>query len=341
MHTITVDKNQAGQRFDKFLNKYLPNAGNGFIHKMLRKKNITLTGAKAAGNEILIKGDVIAVYFSDETFNKFKASNTKFPDTEIYLSAFKTLKNIEILYEDEDILVLNKPSGVLTQKAKSSDLSLNEWLIGYLLYEKKITNEELSTFHPSVCNRLDRNTGGIVMCGKSLAGSQFLSAIIKDRNLHKFYRTICVGVLPKDLLMEGYISKDTSSNKVTISAEPSDKGDGYIKTKIHPIHHNGEYSYLEVELFTGKTHQIRAHLSSIAHPIIGDCKYGNAEINDFVQSKFGLKNQLLHACRVVFPDEMPDKFEGKFDYLCKMEITAPLPEKFRNILDMLWTEEYK
>lgn len=286
MQSITIGKNQAGQRFDKFLHKYLPNAGSGFLYKMLRKKNITLNGKKADGKEILAEGDVVKCFFAEETFVKFSGTGmssttstqafvqTLHPITKDYEKAYQTLKNITVLYEDEHIVALNKPVGVLTQKATDEDLSLNEWLIGYLLHTGGIAVEDLHTFRPSVCNRLDRNTSGLVLCGKSLKGSQYLSRIIKEHTLRKFYYTICEGIVSEEILLEGYLKKDKKTNTVTVSRDKSADSD-YVKTIFTPLKtgicevEKLQATLLSVELFTGKTHQIRAHLQSIGHSIIG------------------------------------------------------------------------
>ncbi len=335
MQLVTIGPNQAGQRFDKFLHKQLPEAGTSFLYKMLRKKNITLNGKKAEGKEILAVGDEVKFFFADETFEKFSGkklnSGSQDSSTKEYEIAYTKLKGISILYEDDNILIVNKPVGILTQKAEGKDLSLNEWLIGYLFHSGALTKEEFATFHPSVCNRLDRNTSGIVLCGKSLAGSQALSRIIKDRTISKFYRTICVGRLEDEQKLQGYLCKDAASNKVTIRKEAVSSNDNYIETAYMPITANEDYTLLEVELITGKTHQIRAHLSSIKHPIIGDYKYGIRKINDACKKDFSLENQLLHAYRIVFPlDET-----GVLECIAGKEIIAPLPKQFEQIIESL------
>lgn len=326
MQEIIIGPNQAGQRFDKFLNKYLPNAGNSFLYKMLRKKNITLNGKKAEGKELLVIGDKVQTFFAQETFDKFSGQTSEAhsqanDEIAAYQKAYEAIKGVEILSEDENTVFLAKPVGVLTQKAKDTDLSLNEWLIGYLLQTNAITNEELSTFKPSVCNRLDRNTSGLVLCGKSLKGSQELSRLIKTREVSKFYRTICVGNITASAHLEGYLTKDEKTNKVKVSKNQQSPEDTAIHTAYKPLTSNGKYTLLEVELITGKTHQIRAHLASIGHPIIGDGKYGQAKVNQELKKQFGLSHQLLHAYRLVFPD-------GK-------EIVAPYPKQFTTILEHL------
>ena len=340
MQVFIVEKNHAGQRLDKFLHKYLPEASNSFIYKMLRKKNITLNGKKAEGKEILEIGDEIKCFFSEETFAKFSGTAASANDPAVkkekdvktkdsvseYKRAFEKLseENIRIIYEDENVLILNKPVGVLTQKAENNDLSLNEWMIGYLLEKGKIKEEELRLFKPSVCNRLDRNTSGLVLCGISLTGTQKLNDMIKNRKIRKYYRTICVGEIKNSGILEGTLTKDHKKNKVTIEED----GEETIKTAYTPIQKlNQKYTYLEVELITGKTHQIRAHLASIEHALVGDTKYGNADINQHFQKKYKLDNQLLHAYRLEFPI-----LDGCLEPLSEMVFLAPLPKEFKIIL---------
>lgn len=340
MQSVIIGANQAGQRLDKFLHKALPNAGTSFLYKMLRKKNITLNGKKAEGKEMLSAGDEIRFFFSDETYQKFSGreaeSHSRAEETAEYFHAYKNLKGIQVLYEDDNILILNKPAGILTQKASPKDISCNEWLIGYLLERNAITAEELHTFHPSVCNRLDRNTSGIVLCGKSLAGSQALSRIIKERTLQKYYHTICIGELKESESLRGYLHKDSKTNKVTVleklpkNAAAQDYSP--IKTAYHPLTVQKDYTLLEVELITGKTHQIRSHLAFIGHPIIGDVKYGNKKANQRFRGSASLQNQLLHAYRVVFPMEQ----EGVLAPLSGTEIIADYPKLFRKLTESLF-----
>lgn len=338
MQEIRIEQNQAGQRLDKFLHKYLPLAGSGFLYKMLRKKNITLNGKKAEGKELLQLHDKVQCFFSEETFAKFsgrameaagdRAHSASGVDISEYIRAFDSLpvKKEHIIYEDAHVLVINKPVGVLTQKAGDDDSSLNEWLIGYLLQAGKITASELTLFKPSVCNRLDRNTSGMVLCGISLQGSQQLSRLIRDRRVKKFYRTIVKGVLKEGAVLEGSLRKNHSTNTVTVSVDGRE-----IKTAYEPVQtlQHG-LTYLEVELITGKTHQIRAHLASIGHPLIGDSKYGNRTVNQRVEKTYGLRNQLLHAYRMEFP-----KLEGALAGLSELLLLAPLPQKFMEILEDL------
>lgn len=315
MQKAVIGVNEAGQRLDKFLHKFLPEASTSFLYKMLRKKNIELNGKKAEGKEMLQQGDEIRFFFSEETFAKFTGKSALAEDSGTeYGKAYGSLKGIVVLYEDEDMLILNKPAGILTQKAEKNDLSLNEWMIGYLIAGQEITAESLHTFRPSVCNRLDRNTSGIVLCGKSLKGSQELSRMIKERAIRKFYRTIVWGNLTTGERIQGCLKKDSQSNKVTVTKEGS-----FIETVYAPLKQLTEMTYLEVELITGKTHQIRAHMASIGHPLLGDYKYAPQKLHSAFRERYGLSHQLLHAYRVEFPD-------GK-------TVTAPLPKAFHKLLE--------
>jgi 23S rRNA pseudouridine955/2504/2580 synthase len=336
MKEFEITPNEAGQRFDKYLGKLLSGSSMGFIYKMLRKKNFTLNGKKAAGNEILTVGDHVKLFLSDETFEKFSVPETGTTDSRIalYSKADLAALHLEIVYEDAHILVWNKPAGMLSQKSVEADHSVNEYLIGYLLYQQELTPADLKTFRPSIANRLDRNTSGLILCGKSLAGLQYLSKIIKDRTLEKYYRCIVSGRLRGQQWIEGYLTKDASKNKVQILSEPSpDTEASYIKTGLCPIAayqwRQAYYTELSVHLITGKPHQIRAHLSDIGHPIAGDYKYGWDKKNVLTQ-KYHVKSQLLHASRMVFPET-----EGTFAYLSGKELIAKVPPIYEKVLKEL------
>lgn len=320
MQTITIKEQEAGQRLDKLLGKYLNLAPKNFIYKMLRKKNIVLNGKKADGAEKLQKGDEIKLFLSEETVEKFSK-------TLILSNKKNTDKKLEILYEDTHILLVNKSVGVLSQKAKETDISLVEMILSYLIEKKELKTEDLSFFRPSVCNRLDRNTSGIIIAGKTLLGSQEMSKILKERTADKFYLCLVKGVIKKESLIEGYLNKEKEKNQVTIKAKPSSKEDLPIKTQYIPLANNGDITLLKVKLITGRSHQIRAHLASIGHPIIGDGKYGQEEINQVFQKKYRLKNQLLHSYQLIMPN-----ITGTLSYLSNRVFSAPLPEKFKDII---------
>lgn len=344
MQEFKIGANEAGQRFDKFLHKYLKEAGTGFLYKMLRKKNITLNKKKADGKEILSVGDEVQFFFSDETFLKIRgnvalqnpagkrnqnliAKNISGSDKTNknmfiqYETAYERLKGIEVVYENEHILLLNKPAGILSQKSEPSDLSVNEWLIGYLLRHKKISKEQLDTFKPSICNRLDRNTSGLIICGKSLMGSRQMNLLIKERKIRKYYRTFVKGKVEKGTYIKGFLKKDEKLNKVFLK-ESADNEKDYmpIETAYEPIIYKNGCTYLEVELITGKTHQIRAHLASVGHPLLGDEKYGDKTWNRSFREIKLPKWQLLHSYRIEFPE-----MDGDFEELSNKKFVAKEP----------------
>ena len=321
MQEIIISQTEYGQRLDKLLLKYFSQASSGFIYKMLRKKNITLNKDKATGKEILQMGDRIQIYFSEETFEKFRRSPQDISMAEGKLS---------ILYEDDHILIINKPVGMLSQKAEPSDISAVEEITAYLLNSGQLSEEALSAFRPGVCNRLDRNTSGILVAGKTMIGLQIMNQAFAERTLHKYYLCPVQGILEKSMELDGYLEKDATGNIVKIKKDSGGRGT-YVRTDLRPLEKGKNATLLEVELITGKSHQIRAHLAAVSHPIFGDFKYGNPMLNQKLKSSFGLKHQLLHAYKLVLP-QLPDSLA----YLSGKSFTAPLPKMFEDI----W-ESYK
>lgn len=311
MKEYIVTPADSGQKCIKYCEKILPNAGTGFLHKMLRKKNITLNGKKTDGSERLADGDVIRFFFSDETFANFAGSKSS------NVSNIPSLKKENIIYEDEHVLFYNKPVGMLSQKAKPDDISLNEMLLAYL-------GENEGVGKASICNRLDRNTSGIVICGKTYHGLRTMNEMIAARDVGKYYHCLVSGLVKSPILLKGYLKKDEKTNKVEIRDREFD-GASYIETEIVPLAGNKNITLLEVHLITGKTHQIRSHLAHLGHPILGDYKYGDSKINGLYKQKYGLKSQLLHAYRLVFPEnEQLNQLSGK-------EFTAKKPAVFTKI----------
>lgn len=316
MKELCIRTNEAGQRLDKFLGKYMDQAPKSFLYKMLRKKNITLNGKKASGNEMLCEGDTVKLFLADETIGKFSRS--------LRTASVSGIK-LDILYEDRHTIFINKPVGMLSQKAKPEDVSLVEHLTAYLLESGQITEQELRTFRPSVCNRLDRNTSGIVAAGKTLAALQELGFMFRERTLKKYYLCLVKGTVTEEKRIRGYLTKDEATN--TVSVQNEKRGDAsLIETEYRPIRSGGGCTLLEVHLITGKTHQIRAHLASQGHPIAGDPKYGNRAMNEQLRKEYGLKSQLLHSARLCMPG-----CGGALSALSGKEITAPVPKLFKKI----------
>lgn len=326
MKELTVKEGESGQRLDKYLGKYLSQAPKSFLYKMLRKKNITLNKKKADGSEKLKAEDTVQIFFSEETLEKFAGGDVE-----------SSVCSLDILYEDANVLFVNKPAGMLSQKAAKDDVSLVEYITGYLLSEKKIDREGLRTFHPAVCNRLDRNTSGIVAAGKTIAGLQGLSAAFHDRSLHKYYLAVVAGRAEKPAHVKGYLRKNEKTNKVSVTMDMQE-GAQPIETRYRPVcvSGNGSCTLLEVELLTGRTHQIRSHLASVGHPVIGDGKYGNPPVNARYRKQYGITSQLLHAWRLVLP-----AFEGTLHTLSGLALTAEPPDNFKKVIKGEKLNEFK
>lgn len=319
MREFQIHSNEAGQRLDKYLKKLLCNAPGSFVYKMMRKKNIVLNGKKTAGAEQLKEGDRVTLFLSDETFLKFSGG-------EQFLSEYEKLKKISVqlsvVYEDPDVIIINKPAGMLSQKARESDLSANEYILAYLVREHVLTEEMMRTFKPSVCNRLDRNTSGLLIAGKTLKGLQEMSNALRTRTVKKYYRCIVRGEIKEETYVKGWLWKDSETNRVTVSElRPNGQQSARasmlareIETEYRPVLVKNGYTELEVHLITGRSHQIRAHLAYLGHPIVGDEKYGDRIINEQFRRKSGISSQLLHAYRMEFED-------GR-------TVTAPCPAEF-------------
>ncbi|MBR5931473.1 MAG: RluA family pseudouridine synthase [Lachnospiraceae bacterium] len=316
MKEIIIDHTNAGSRLDKIVSKYLDKAPKSFVYKMLRKKNIILNDKKASGNELLTAGDVIKIYLADATVAKFKGEKKE------RKSSFsqEDIKSL-ICYEDENIIAFNKPQGMLSQRANAGDISLNDLLLAYL------DEEETELFTPGIANRLDRNTSGIVLAGKTLAASRCLNEIIRRRLLSKHYVCLVKGVMKDAETIDGYLIKDEDTNCVQILQDASLNAKRIV-TAYEPLCHNDHVTLLDVDLITGKSHQIRSHLAYISHPIIGDVKYGDRSINSRYLAEYGLKWQLLHAYKVTF-----DHADGELSYLNGKTIYAEYPDEFREIIE--------
>ena len=374
MIQITIDTETASQRLDKFLRRSLPEAGSGFLYKQLRKKNITLNGTKATGKELLQEGDEIRIFFSDETLRKFSAKES-LPQKNKSGKTGTSLAASDILFEDSHVLILNKKAGILSQKAAPEDISLVEMIQSYLTEKGELTEESLRIFRPSVVNRIDRNTSGIVLAAKTLAAARELSECLRDRTVHKYYYALTEGEILEPARISAYLTKDPRTNRVTVhdrasvrtsvagavpsrtsaasipdnvqildakltfAAEGVQNPGEYIETEYTPAEHfritdpHGQpasFTLLKVKLITGKTHQIRSHLSFIGHPIIGDVKYGLRNRNEDFRKSFGLRRQFLHASELVFPP-----MNGVLSDLSGRTFQAPLPDDLRTTLKKL------
>jgi len=299
MIEIKITNNESGQRVDRFLKKYLNRANSSFIYKMIRKKNIKLNDAKVEPEEVLKIDDVVQIYLSDDTIEKFREKKNLL-QTEIHF---------KVVYEDDNILVVNKPVGLSTQPDLTSMRSLVDEIKMYL----DAKEENISfTFKPAVCNRLDKNTSGLVIAAKNYETVKQVNKAIRDRNIQKFYETKVHGAILKDLELIDYMVKDEYRNMVEIVQEESENAKKII-TYAHPIKSEGRFTWLEIELETGRAHQIRAHLASIGHPVVGDKKYGRKDNEQY---------QILHAYKIIL-----NGFENELIYLNGKEIVSHINER--------------
>ena len=311
MKELFINKNESGQRLDRFLKKYLKEASNSFIYKMIRKKNIKLNGKRAQIDTVLVKGDTVQLYLADETIEKFRGED------EIIKCTFKP----EIIYEDNNIILMNKPAGILSHSDKKDSYdNMADSMINYLYLKGEYNPKLEKTFVPAICNRLDRNTSGIIIGAKNAHSLRLINAAIKNNYIDRYYKTIVKGEVKEEKIIEGYLTKDGELNKVKV-LKKEDEDSKKISTRIKPLIATSEYSLLEIQLLTGRTHQIRAHLAYIGHPIIGDFKYGNRQINEYFKKEFGLKNQILHGYKVIF-----NGLDEPLNYLNQREFTSS-PEK--------------
>ncbi len=359
MKMILVTQEESGQRMDKLLARYMRKAPKSFLYKMLRKKNITLNNHRAEGNELLCPGDQIKLFLSDETYEKFggicmelsvlspnsrdSKGNGGQKDDQKHKTGQKKVKDSHqvpilvpgvrppvILYQDANILLFHKPADMLSQKASVEDVSLVEYLNAYLLAAGSMTQEQMQLVHPAICNRLDRNTSGIVIAGISLAGLQTMNQLLKERCIRKYYRCIVCGSMSGEAHLRGYLCKDGRTNTVTVMKEaPAKQKENAkpIETAYRVLAAAKDLSLLEVHLLTGRSHQIRAHLASIGHPILGDRKYGDAAMNRSYAASHGVSAQLLHAYRLEFP-----QIEGNLSYLSGRIFCDPMPGLFTQLV---------
>lgn len=287
MKTFIISKNDSGQRLDKFISKAVPALPKSLMYKYIRTKRIKVNSKKSDIAAKLAEGDTVDMYINDEFFA---------PVDEKY-DFLSASKNIDIVYEDENILLLDKKVGLLSHP---DETEYNDTLITRVkryLYEKGEYNpKDEQSFAPALVNRIDRNTGGIVMAAKNAESLRILNQKLKDRELEKYYLCVIHGTLKKKSgLLKGWLIKDEKKNKVRVF-DREQNGAKEIKTKYSVISEKDGLSLVEVELLTGRTHQIRAHFSSIGHPLLGDGKYGTNALN----KALGYKKQFLYSYRLKF-----------------------------------------
>ncbi len=305
MRSITIKKNDAGQRLDKFLSKAIKGLPTSLMYKYIRTKKIKVNRKRAEQKYILSEGDIIDLFIREEFFDSPERDGGAIERIE---------PKINVVYEDENILLVSKRPGVVVHEdSEAKDNTLIMHIKAYLYRKGEYDPSAEQSFAPALCNRIDRNTGGIVIAAKNASALRIMNEKIKNNEISKFYLCAVHGIMPqKEQTLRGYLIKDSATNMVSVY----DKKTGTAKeiiTKYRVVAQKGKNSLLEVELVTGRTHQIRAHMAHIGHPLVGDGKYG---VNKLDREK-GYKYQALYAYRLKFDF---DNSEGELGYLRGKEI---------------------
>ncbi|MBQ8057605.1 MAG: RluA family pseudouridine synthase [Ruminococcus sp.] len=289
MRTITINKNDSGQRLDKFILKRFKTMPKSLMHKYIRTKYIKLNGKKATPEVFLNEGDILTLYIKDEFFEQSKKE----------YEFMKASKKLDIVYEDENLMLLDKKTGVIVHQDKNYDADCMVNRVQRYLYEKgEYDPESDKAFSPALVNRIDRNTSGIIIAAKNAMALRVLNEKVRTREIRKFYLCVVKGCPKKKSdTLKGYLTKNESKNTVRVSKNEV-KGSKEIITKYNVLSYDKErnLSLCEVELLTGRTHQIRAHMAYIGHPLLGDEKYGDKSLN----RKYNQMYQLLSSYKLKF-----------------------------------------
>lgn len=316
MKEFVINNLESGQSVEKYFKKLLPNAPLSFIFKVLRKKDIKINGKKVEKDVILNAGDLVQIYIDDKAFEDYG----KTPN----LIKSNTIKPW-IIYEDENILIIDKPRGIPSQSDLKKGIKGVDRLVLEYLYFTNFYNPDIDkAFTPSIAHRLDQFTSGIMLIGKNIETLHELAKLIKDKdNLKKYYLTLVVGHIKSGGTIDAPIVKNSQQNMVFVDKE---KGKEAI-TKYKVIKEYKDTTLLEVELLSGRTHQIRAHMSYISHPVVGDNKYGDFIFNDEFKNKYHFTNQFLIAYKITF-----NNTSGILKYLKNKTFEISLNEEYKNIL---------
>ena len=312
---IEIGANEAGQRLDKFLRKLLKDVPLSAIFKALRKGDIRVNGKKQKEKYTLEINDEVEIrYIQSQKMTEKKENFIKVDP-----------RSLKVAYEDENLLVVEKWPGILVHPDSNKKIpSLTDFVLSYLNGKGDYLPEKEITFTPAPCNRLDRNTSGVVIFGKNFEGLRELNEIIREGKVKKYYNTLVKGKI-KDGLYKGYILKNEENN-VSKVYDKKVKDSKEISMQVKTIQTDGAFSFLEIDLITGRSHQIRAHLAHLGNPIIGDEKYGDRQLNSYFVNKYGLEFQYLYAYKLNFKN-----IDGKLAYLKNKVITVTLPPIFKKI----------
>ena len=321
MKNFIVEKSESGQTLEKFIKKTIPTLPLSYIEKLFRKKDIKINGHWQDKKAIVNTDDNISIYITDNDYDRFMSGN-KEVKSDNYIEPY-------IVYEDENILIVNKPRGMLVQKDKASGKALDDLVLSYLKYKGEY-QEDNKAFTPGPAHRLDRNTAGLVIFGKNILTLQYLMAIMQDKSkIEKRYLALVKGIVDKPGKITVPLKK--IENKSLVKVDTIVNGAKEAITLYEPIKIYNDYTLLSVQLLTGRTHQIRVHMAYIHHPVIGDNKYGDFLLNKKFEKEYGLVNQFLVANYLKFHN-----LDYPLDYLNEKEFKIDIPDNIvNNIKDLL------
>lgn len=317
MKKITISSKEANQRVDKYVKKFLNEAPLSFIYKLFRKKDVKINGHWVKENYILNEGEELTIYVTDsqiEEFNKPKEIE-------------KVTLNHQIVYEDENILIVNKPRGLLVHGDEGEKkLTLANQVINYLYFKGEYDPKNDHGFIPAPAHRLDRNTSGLVCFAKNLVSLQELEDLFKEKEeIVKEYKALVVGKFEGTKLIDAPLLKDTKTGLVRISKQGKN-----AETIVKFAENHGDFTLVNIQILTGRTHQIRVHLASIGYPVVGDAKYGDFKVNKEVREKYKFENQFLTAYKLTFKN-----LKGHLSYLSGKSFEVKLPEDEEKLLAKL------
>ncbi len=343
MVKIIIGDNDGNQRLDRFLRKYLSDkVPLSFIYKFIRK-GVKVNGAHFPEDGIIMPGDELWFNVTEEELSEIRRHDEKYVLTMRNAAlAGESLPYLNVVFEDANVLVVNKPKGILTHGDQNEKKNhLTNQVIDYLIKKGEYNPRTEKTFSPAPVNRLDRNTSGLVAFGKNAPALQELNEMIRDTDaISKIYLTLVAGKMEVPLTLKSRMVKDENENLVSVIDKELPDGK-YMETHVIPIHHgqfkDKWYTLVQVEIVTGRTHQIRAHLASAGFPVIGDPKYGDPKVNAIFAKDFQVSSQLLHAYKLAFNKI---KEEGKLHYLEGTSIQCDIPKEFKKVNEAVLGHDY-
>ena len=317
MLSLIVKKEESGQTLEKYVKKVLSEAPLSFIYRLFRKKDVKINGRWQDKKYVISEGEEVRIYVTDSQLEDFKSQKDIKASSDI---------SSWIIYEDENILLINKPRGVLVQKDNSGDPALDDMVLAYLYSKGEYNPNAVGAYKPAPAHRLDRNTAGIVVFGKNITALRDLADLLNDKNIvSKRYLTLVKGEISESGQISAPLEKNAKNGRVYVNenGKPS-------LTKYRVVKKYNGHTLLEVELLTGRTHQIRVHMASINHPVIGDSKYGDFTLNKEIESKYGFKNQFLIAYELDFKN-----IDNSLKYLSGKTFKIALNQEFLDLLENL------